>query len=98
MTPEQLLNKLVSYKGPCFRICAYCPEDYDTKEVKECVEEMIRQQYVLKQCNDDLMKEIIQIRKAYKEATGREYPLERQGTELKTGEEYKIGDNENENI
>lgn len=76
MTPSELLEKLVTYTGPCMRLCAYCPDDYNTKEVKECVEEMIRQQYVLKECYDDLMKELIEIRKAYKKETGKEYPLE----------------------
>lgn len=75
MTPEELLQKLTSYRGPCFRLCAYCPEDFNTAEVKECIEEMIRQQYVLKQCNNDLTKEMIEIRKAYRKETGKGYPL-----------------------
>ena len=78
MTPKELIAELATHEGPCFRLCAYCPEDYNTKEYKECVENMIREQYTLKQCNDDLMKELIKIRMAYKEATGKEYPIEHQ--------------------
>ncbi len=73
MTPQELIAKLVSYQGPCMRFCAYCPEDHNTAEVKECVEEMLRKIYVVEQCNDDLLKELIKIRRAYKEATGLEY-------------------------
>ena len=34
---------------------------------------MQRQIYVVQQCNDDLMKELIKVRHAYKLATGKEY-------------------------
>jgi hypothetical protein len=73
MTPQELINKLVNLEGPCMRFCAYCPEEHDTAEIKECVEEMLRKIYVTQQCNDDLMKELIKIRKAYKDVTGFEY-------------------------
>ena len=73
MTPNELILKLASEQGPCTRFCAYCPENFETAEVKECVEEMQRKIYVVEQCNDDLMKELIKIRRAYKEATGIEY-------------------------
>ena len=73
MTPNELIEKLVTHIGPCFRLCSYCPEDYNTAEVKECVEEMIRKIYVLQQTNDDLLKELIKIRRAYKNETGKEY-------------------------
>jgi len=73
MTPDELIVKLASEQGPCTRFCAYCPENFETAEVKECVEEMLRKIYVVQQCNDDLMKELIKVRKAYKDVTGNEY-------------------------
>ena len=73
MTPKELIEKLTTYEGPCMRLCAYCPDDYNTAEVKECVEELIRKVYTTEKCNDDLMHELIKIRRAYKEATGVEY-------------------------
>lgn len=73
MEPNELLSMLINYQGPCMRFCAYCPEDHNTAEIKECVEEMLRKIYVTEQCNKDLMKELIKIRHAYKEETGVEY-------------------------
>ena len=73
MTPEEFVQKLVTYRGPCFRICAYCPEDFATAEVKECVEEMIKEIYQLRQSNDLLLEELVKIRAAYKIATGVDY-------------------------
>ena len=73
MTPQELINKLVNYEGPCARMCSYCPEENEVKDVKACVEELLRKKYVAEQCNDDLLKELIKIRKAYKEATGFDY-------------------------
>lgn len=75
MTPQELIVKLASYQGPCMRFCAYCPDDYNTAEVKECVEEMLRQIYRNQQTIDDLMKELIKVRQAYKDETGKEYPM-----------------------
>lgn len=73
MTPHELLEKLINTRGDCMRWCSYCPENYNTAEVKECIEEMIRKQYVLQQTNDDLLKELIKVRRAYKDETGKEY-------------------------
>ena len=73
MTPNELIIKLASEQGPCMRFCAYCPENFETAEVKACVEEMQRQIYNIQQCNDDLIKELIKVRLAYKQATGKEY-------------------------
>ena len=73
MTPNELISILVNHQGPCMRFCAYCPEDFNTAEIKECVEEMQRKIYVTEQCNNDLMKELIKVRRAYKEATGLDY-------------------------
>ena len=73
LTPKELINKLTTLEGPCMRLCAYCPEEHDTAEFKECVEGLIREIYVTEQCNSDLMKELIKVRTAYKEATGHDY-------------------------
>ena len=76
MTPQELIVKLVSIEGPCGRLCSYCDEQFDTAEVKECVESMIRKIYLLQSNQDRIMKEMISMRQAYKEATGKEYPCE----------------------
>ena len=34
---------------------------------------MIRKIYILKETNDDLLKELIKVRRAYKDETGKEY-------------------------
>lgn len=73
MSPNELIVMLTEKMGPCGRFCAYCPEDINTAEIKECVEDMQRTIYITKQCNDDLMKELIKVRRAYKEATGSDY-------------------------
>lgn len=73
MTPHELIELLTDKLGPCGRFCAYCPEDINTGEVKECVEEMLRKIYVVEQCNSDLMKELIKVRTAYKEVSGHDY-------------------------
>lgn len=73
LTPKELINKLVTYEGPCMRLCAYCPEDFNTRDVKECVERMYREIYALQQDKDELLEDLIKIRAAYKEATGHEY-------------------------
>ena len=75
MTPQELIVKLATYQGPCMRLCSYCPDDYNTAEVKECVEEMLRQIYRNQQTIDDLMKELLKVRQAYKDETGKEYPM-----------------------
>jgi len=58
------------------RFCAYCPEDHNTAEVKECVENMYKEIYLLQQDKDKLLEDIIKIRKAYREATGNEYTFD----------------------
>jgi len=73
MTPNELVVQLASQQGPCMRFCAYCPENFDTREVKECVEGLISENYSLKQSYDDLLKELINVRRAYKDVTGIEY-------------------------
>lgn len=73
MTPHELIIKLVSQTGPCLRTCAYCPEELDTAEIKECVESMYKEIYKLQQDKDILLKDLIKIRQAYKNATGEEY-------------------------
>jgi hypothetical protein len=55
------------------RFCAYCPEDHNTAEVKECVEKMYKEIYALQQDKDLLIEDIIKLRQAYKEATGVDY-------------------------
>lgn len=73
MTPHELIQQLISYKGPCMRFCAYCPEDFNTAEVKECVEKMYKEIYKLQQDKDVLLEDLIKVRAAYKEETGRDY-------------------------
>lgn len=73
MTPKQLIAMLVTKEGPCMRLCAYCPEDINTREVKECVEKMYRDNLALQQDKDELLETLVKIRAAYKEATGRDY-------------------------
>lgn len=55
------------------RFCAYCPEDHNTAEVKECVEGMYKEIYQLQADKDLLLDDLIKIRKAYKDVTGHEY-------------------------
>jgi len=76
MTPADLLKKLVSYKGPCFRICSYCPEEFETKEVKECVEGLIAENYQLQQDKVQLMVTLLNIMDAYKLETGKDYKID----------------------
>lgn len=73
MTPHELILLLASKTGPCMRICAYCPEDLNTAEVKECVEAMYKEIYLLQQDKDQLLEQIIKMNKAYKEVTGSDY-------------------------
>lgn len=73
MTPRELLHKLVILEGPCMRLCAYCPEEFGTREVKECVEKLVKDNYALQQDKDQLLEDIIKLRAAYKEATGHDY-------------------------
>lgn len=73
MTPHELIQKLVNQQGQCLRWCAYCDEDYNTAEVKECVEGMYKEIYSLQADKDKLLEDLIKIRKAYREATGKDY-------------------------
>lgn len=73
MTPHELVIMLASYQGPCMRFCAYCPEDHNTAEVKECVEKMYKEIYKLQQDKDLLLNDLIKLRQAYKEKTGEDY-------------------------
>lgn len=73
MTPHELIIKLSSYQGPCMRFCAWCPEDFNTAEVKACVESMYKELYKLQQDKDLLMEDLLKVQKAYKEVTGVDY-------------------------
>ena len=73
MTPHELILQLAAYKGPCNRFCCYCPEDFNTAEVKECVEKMYKEIYQLQQDKDVLLQDLIDIRTAYKHETGKDY-------------------------
>lgn len=73
MTPHELIVMLSSYQGPCMRFCAYCPEDHNTAEVKECIEGMYKEIYQLQADKDLLLDDLVKIRKAYKDVTGHEY-------------------------
>ena len=73
MTSKELLNELTMIVGPCFRLCSYCPEDFKTAEVKECVEEMIRTNYRLRMDIEALKEELQRVKDKYKEVTGCEY-------------------------
>ena len=55
------------------RFCAYCPEEHDTAEIKECVESMYKEIYKLQADKDLLMQDLIGIKKAYRDVTGIEY-------------------------
>lgn len=73
MTPHELIIMLSEKMGPCGRFCAYCPEDINTAEVKECVEKMYKEIYALQADKDMLLEEIIKLRAVYRSATGEDY-------------------------
>lgn len=75
MTYEELLKDLVSRTGPCLRLCSYCPEYNDTAEVKECVEDLVREVYQLRLDNNALMVKLLDLSTAYKLETGKDFPL-----------------------
>ena len=77
MTPHELIIMLASKEGPCGRFCAWCPEDINTAEVKECVEKMYKEIYLLQQDKDNLLHDIIAINQAYRELTGSEYKFDK---------------------
>ena len=76
MTPHELIIKLASIEGPCGRFCAWCDENFETAEVKECVEKMYKEIYALQADKDMLLEELISIRQAYRNATGQDYKTE----------------------
>ena len=55
------------------RFCAYCPEDHNTAEVKECVEKMYKEIYLLQSDKDKLLEDLIKLRIAYRDVTGHDY-------------------------
>ena len=55
------------------RFCAYCPEDHNTAEVKECVEKMYKEIYALQSDKDNLLEALIKVRAAYRARTGEDY-------------------------
>lgn len=73
MTPHELIILLASKTGPCFRACAYCPEDMNTAEIKECVEDMLRTIYKLQADKDILLDDLVKINKKYKDITGHDF-------------------------
>ena len=73
MTPHELIIKLIETVGPCGRICCYCDEVYDVAEMKECVENMLKEIYLLRSEKEMLMKDLIKIQSAYKEETGKDF-------------------------
>ena len=73
MTPKELIAKIVACEGPCGRMCAYCPEDFNTAEVKACVEKLIEENYALESDKDRLMKDFLKLSAAYRNATGHYY-------------------------
>ena len=73
MTPHELILKLSNQLGPCMRFCSYCPEDFNTAEVKECVEKMYKEIYALQADKDKLLESLIKVRAAYRSETGKDY-------------------------
>ena len=58
------------------RFCAYCPEDHNTAEVKECVESMYKEIYLLQQDKDELLKHLVELNAAYRRETGNDYQFD----------------------
>ena len=81
MTPHELITKLINIEGPCQsgRWCAYCDEQFETAEVKECVENMYKQIYKLQADKDKLLESLIKVRAAYRNKTGEDYQEEEDG-------------------
>lgn len=42
MTAKELLKDLEECRGPCDRLCIYCPEQNNLKEIHDVVEGLIR--------------------------------------------------------
>ncbi len=73
MTYSELLNKLTACKGPCLRLCSYCPEVFEVAEIKECVENLVKTMYRLQTDKDALMVHLMDIYTAYKAETGKDF-------------------------
>ena len=73
MTPHQLIKEIVEAKGPCERVCAYCPENLYLSEVKECIEKMYKKIYELQADKDMLLDELVKIRAAFRQEIGYDY-------------------------
>lgn len=58
------------------RFCAYCPEDFNTAEVKECVEKMYKEIYALQADKDMLLEHLVKLRAAYRSVTGKDFEYE----------------------
>lgn len=56
-----------------FRLCSYCPESFETAEVKECVENLVKTMYRLQMDKDALMAHLLDLYTAYKQETGKDY-------------------------
>ena len=63
MEAIDLISRLTNSLGSCLRFCAYCPDEYDTAEVKECVEEMLKEIYRLRAENTKLKAELDDLKK-----------------------------------
>lgn len=79
MTPEELVAKLSSEIGPCMRLCSCCPDDFHTAEVKECVEDMLKEIYAARRHEDELMRDLVSVLRAYRKETGHEYQFDENG-------------------
>lgn len=73
MTPHELIVLLAGKTGPCFRACAYCPEDLNTAEIKECVEGMLKTIYRLQADKDELLNDLVNINMEYRNVTGHDF-------------------------
>ena len=73
MTGHELIEKLTNQYGNCGRFCAYCPDEYDTAEVKECVESMLKEIYALRAKNEKLEEDLVRILANYRLKTGVDY-------------------------
>lgn len=63
MEPIDLIDRLTTSMGSCLRFCAYCPDEYETAEVKECVESMLKEIYKLRAENTRLKAELDDLKK-----------------------------------
>lgn len=76
MDYKELLQKIVSQTGPCMRLCSYCPEEYDTADVKECIENMVRKMYLLKAEVDEYDEMFSKLTSLYEKETGKKVTKE----------------------